>query len=542
MNSYLAYIIDAVFRHGRGVNNADYETHLYEEVLFKQVIYMNVKSQLMSIWKNTFNDTDEYVNIVFNNYYNDESHFYTCKNDKVVSAMLCIPYCIENINCKYYKGYNSLKVAYQCGVATLPEYRNMGIMSELISRANNILLEQGYALSVLIPSSDYNKLYYTHFDYTPITFISTERFVSEHVFTKNLLLNKKNDNIFNVIYDDNKYGVIYSVNDILQSRYNIGLNILSDNDFIANISKDDIHNAKLEKFKDNNLHNFLLTIYSWFRELSRYIDGCFIGHTFKDFCAILNENLVSGGKILFLTDNNSKPLGMLFCCNIGEDEVTVQLLVSESEESDVILLQSLKSFISKGAKLILRRYPISSLLKTNPECSTQGRSVTGVGLSHHCSLGSSVTTELPDYGKYTIVPDQNANNNELARVAEVSSHAKLLQPYAMAKILKVAEVLKFVALLNRDAEFAILINRDEFIENQGLFVVKDGKLQFTPLTEMSDETYIRAIRKCSTDLHWFNISVAELSALLFRNVPNDAVVDEAISIPRLSINVALMLD
>ena len=560
---------------------------------------MEIRNQLMSIWKDTFHDSDEYINIVFDNYYNEDSCFYKILDGKIVSSMLCVTYVVKNTKRNISNGENDinidslsidgaelfndvytinnnkynnelcdiitenevflkensseflkssyLKCAYQCGLATIPKYRNRGIMSELIHKSNYELFRDGFAISLLIPSNEHNILYYKKSDYIPVTYINTNVYLNEHNFIPNLQLKKCDYFKYNVILNNTVSYVIYNISEyymLLKKCLKDDNTSFIDKEF--NTSKDDdtIDFSASSYSNYDAVNKFRIKFYLWYKELSEYITDCRVVHTYKDFCAILEENFVSCGKILFLTDNNSKPLGMLFCCNIEEDEVTLQLLVSASEETDKLLLQSLKSFIPKSAKIILRRYPTQPLLQAE-------RSQEALNGSNECDASPSrldysnglLSGNNQIYVPYTIAPDNDGYVHNVTRqVTEVASASTLQKSYAMAKILNVAEVLKFVASLNKDAEFSILIDHDEFSENEGLFMVKGGRLSVTPLSQMSLERYNTIIHNCQTKLDWFNISVLELSEILFRRSSKLSVVDEAISIPRLLINVALMLD
>jgi len=115
------------------------------------------------------------------------------------------------------------------------------------------------------------------------------------------------------------------------------------------------------------------------------------------------------------------------------------------------------------------------------------------------------------------------------------------KPYAMVKILNVLEVLKFVADLYHNSEFSILINSDPICENEGLFVVRRGAVQFTPKETMSSDELHEAKRNCSSRSDWFSLTVPGLAALLFRR--SDFGLDESVAtVPKLSMTVALMLE
>ncbi|MCM1319477.1 MAG: GNAT family N-acetyltransferase [Muribaculaceae bacterium] len=531
---------------------------------------MDPKSQIIKLWKDTFHDTDEYVSLVFTTYYNEDNCFFKIIDNNVVSAMLCIPYNIvydyKNIknhniqciagsidySCKYYNQYDNqqysknkeydnkeiIQCAYQCGLSTKPDYRRRGIMYALIDETNRKLLKKGFALSILIPSNEHNKLYYTKSGYRPITFIRNERYTSEHIFIHDFTLSKRcSENIYDAYISDCYECTLYDINNIIEEYKNIKQNNNHDKSC-------DINNLNNQAKKNSSIDivDYKKKLFIWYNELFKYINGCRVEHSFADFKAVLEENFISGGKILVITNRNSEPLGMLFCCYIEEDDVTIQLLVSESEEAELILLQALKSFIPQNANISLRRYNTYSL----PDISTPkaiGQNISPLGSTN---IGNHLTRKSPScsqlYEPYKIVEGGQTPDSKIVTTTSSVSVDGLQKSYAMAKILNVAEVLKFAAKLNPNSEFSILITHDEFKENEGFYSVKAGKMEFIPMEDISEDVYKNIIDKCSSDFRWYNISVNELASFLFRPELKYPVIEEAIAIPRLPINIALMLD
>ena len=52
-----------------------------------------IKRQMKILWKDTFHDSDEYISMIFDNYFKEDLIAYKTENeDTVVSALLGIPY------------------------------------------------------------------------------------------------------------------------------------------------------------------------------------------------------------------------------------------------------------------------------------------------------------------------------------------------------------------------------------------------------------------------------------------------------------------
>ena len=56
----------------------------------------DLKRKLASLWKNTFHDSDEFISMLFDNYFNPELAEYEEVNGDVVSGLIGIPYNFGN--------------------------------------------------------------------------------------------------------------------------------------------------------------------------------------------------------------------------------------------------------------------------------------------------------------------------------------------------------------------------------------------------------------------------------------------------------------
>ncbi|MCM1153011.1 MAG: GNAT family N-acetyltransferase [Muribaculum sp.] len=127
------------------------------------------KAHIMKqIWQEIFKDKIEYVSLIFDKYYN-ERYFLTHEEDNnIVGILQAIPYSFriiqeEIIDHKCGGNYSKIlpKALYLCGLATLPEYRNKGIMQRLINRVISIAKEDNYDFVFLIPANENLVKYYS---------------------------------------------------------------------------------------------------------------------------------------------------------------------------------------------------------------------------------------------------------------------------------------------------------------------------------------------------------------------------------------------
>lgn len=444
------------------------------------------QQDMMNLWKKVFGDSDDYINLVFNSRnMNHIKLFYKYEDDIFVSGMLGVDYFLKDNSNTPKNINNSLKASYLCGLATLPEYRNKGIMSKLIERCNETLFNKGYVISFLIPAEEHLRYYYNKFGYNNITFVNTDNYTSKHSFIENIIIDNitdSNNKYYRVCVGDNNYN-LYLINEILSYERNI-------------------------------INNY----YNMFSELKTIISDIVIKYSLDDFITIIRDNNISNGKILLLTDVDNKPLGILFCSNIEDDKVTIQLLLTVSEEYDKILLQCLKDFLHREVSFEVRRYNLRSSLSYQPK------------------------TSEAIYSPYYVADSNLYPEGQIIEKDAVSTRVSRQKPFAMAKILNVAEILKFIVASYPDSEFSIFIKNDEFPQNEGFYQVTNKRLCFVPLSMMSPSQIEMVERECNEKLNYYNLSVPELASIIWRKGGTDNEVDNVIAIPKLPLNIALLLE
>ena len=81
----------------------------------------NNKSQLIDLWRTSFNDSEEFIKLFFDRVYKKENALFIEKNGKIVSALQMLPYVMT-----YYG--KEISVNYIYGACTLPSERGQGLM------------------------------------------------------------------------------------------------------------------------------------------------------------------------------------------------------------------------------------------------------------------------------------------------------------------------------------------------------------------------------------------------------------------------------
>lgn len=112
-----------------------------------------LKMQTRDLWRTCFNDSEEFLDIYFEEKYNDEYNLTFRVNAKVIAAMQLLPY--------RFTFYGSVQhVGYVSGLCTHPNFQGKGYASQLLREAHRKLFRQGGTLSFLIPGSEELREFY----------------------------------------------------------------------------------------------------------------------------------------------------------------------------------------------------------------------------------------------------------------------------------------------------------------------------------------------------------------------------------------------
>ena len=116
------------------------------------------EAELRSIWKEVFNDTDEFIGSYFARRYSADTTLVYREGGRIAS-MIFFPHYDFSI------GESIYGTGYICGAATLPQYRNRGLMGLMIEASHDAMRVRGNSFSILIPASDTLYDYYRRFGY-----------------------------------------------------------------------------------------------------------------------------------------------------------------------------------------------------------------------------------------------------------------------------------------------------------------------------------------------------------------------------------------
>ncbi|MDE5585367.1 MAG: GNAT family N-acetyltransferase, partial [Muribaculaceae bacterium] len=117
-----------------------------------------IKRDMMELWRETFHDSSRYIELVFDNYFSQDNIFVRYHENRLIASLLSIPYEFQILTKEGEK--TKIKGRYLCGLATHPDYRKRGIMTELMKEAEQAASINGYDLTFLIPADQPLREYY----------------------------------------------------------------------------------------------------------------------------------------------------------------------------------------------------------------------------------------------------------------------------------------------------------------------------------------------------------------------------------------------
>lgn len=104
-----------------------------------------MREKVKKLWKLCFNDSEEFTELYFRLRYNNDINIAIQSGEEVIASLQMLPYPMT------FEG-EDIHTAYISGACTHPDYRNQGVMHELLSQAFARMLHNNVALSTLIPA------------------------------------------------------------------------------------------------------------------------------------------------------------------------------------------------------------------------------------------------------------------------------------------------------------------------------------------------------------------------------------------------------
>lgn len=135
-----------------------------------------LRKEMEKLWKDTFGDSDEYINLIFDAYFDPERVMYHEAEGYVDAALLSVPYAFKTSSGKTLNGL------YLCGLATRKASRRKGIMTTLLNGINIKAEKEGFDFCFLIPANDGMRQYYKDRGFHDAFYKFNEHYVKGHTF------------------------------------------------------------------------------------------------------------------------------------------------------------------------------------------------------------------------------------------------------------------------------------------------------------------------------------------------------------------------
>lgn len=137
---------------------------------------MEKKQEIKKIYRESFSDTAEYVEMYFDRVY-DEREALVClaENGMVASSLLLQRY-------KMTFGKETVDIGYIAAAATRRQFRDRGYMKRLVADALAAAKERGDLFVTLIPAAPWLFDYYARFGFSTVFYIEEQRYTSIHRF------------------------------------------------------------------------------------------------------------------------------------------------------------------------------------------------------------------------------------------------------------------------------------------------------------------------------------------------------------------------
>lgn len=260
-----------------------------------------LKKKYMHLWKETFRDSDAYINLYFDTYFNPEYAVYSEKDGELRAALLGVPYYFGNANSR-------IRGLYLCGLATNAKYRSQGIMTELIEKINLKAASDGFAFTFLIPSNEGLERYYRDRGYVNAFYRVADFYSSVHDF-------------------DREYESI----------------LAEQKDQVAELKRHYYSSLQCKRIDARNPNDTegKVKIKCLVNGLESMQKGLQLIHSDADMDALISENRLDGGEIHYALDTAGNATAAAFI-TLHESEIIIHRLYSSDTASKFKILQYVK--------------------------------------------------------------------------------------------------------------------------------------------------------------------------------------------------------
>mgnify|MGYP001776753411 CR=1 FL=1 len=129
-----------------------------------------MKDQVKKLWRLCFNDSEEFTELYFRLRYTDDINAAIWSGDELIAALQMIPYPLTFCG-------QTVRTAYISGACTHPDFRNRGVMGELLAESFARMHRNRVSFATLIPAEPWLFGYYARTGFAPVFGLCRQTFV-----------------------------------------------------------------------------------------------------------------------------------------------------------------------------------------------------------------------------------------------------------------------------------------------------------------------------------------------------------------------------
>ncbi|MDE5807429.1 MAG: GNAT family N-acetyltransferase [Muribaculaceae bacterium] len=440
-----------------------------------------LKKQMMGLWKENFHDSDEYIKLVFDRYFDVDNVEYEELDGRVIASLMAVPYVFGNDN-------YAINGVYLCGLSTHFRHRGEGIMTRLLEKTEEKMGSRGYAFMFLIPANKGLIRYYKDRGYISGFYKTALHYTSLHDFRR--------DYFSTIPLDENALSEV-------KKRYFDALSVEAID--------------KLEALREDEISGQII---AFIEECERHQKGLSIYQSASQLATVLEELIISGGKIVVCRNASGEIAGIgLYSQGDGE---FVEIGRFAMNYGALCKLRETVLLLGDGRNLTVVQYGYekshSSSEVWNPMFSTVLPEAEQVG---------AVGTMERVYN-----PNSHSEIYGMVRILSISEILKFMS--------NCRRDLKYSILTRQEKDGKIF----EFSSKNGHMNAREVHIENGGDGCCNDENKNKKIVHIKDSAGYERIVLTErdLGEILFRRPGGDRMIEEAFGLPALNGRISLLLD
>lgn len=299
---------------------------------------INWKDSIRELWKQTFHDTDKYLDLIFNHCFYPNLCAVWIEDNELLASLVGIPYELSGrLISQSYDFRKELlegnkRVVYICGLTTRHDVRGRGIMSKLLDEIAYRYRNMGYQGIILIPADKKLRDFYKKRGF--MNLFARRRFILSECADNNSLSNVYCN------YETVICKITGRTSDL--ELYMTEYRYCRENKRFIELKKINLSEERIDLYAKN--------IYKMLSFYENNLPFPSLFHTFCDVRIIIKENIISGGDIFFIY-NDKKSYDSLIFVSKTENTIVIPMCIGKSAESIIKLFYSVKNIYGENKKI-----------------------------------------------------------------------------------------------------------------------------------------------------------------------------------------------